>query len=377
MSGIRVLHVIDSSGIYGAETVLLNLAREQQARGDHPALLSIGGAGAPEKAIETEARRLGIECVPLRMRDGLNLSGGREVVRIAAERGSDLIHSHGYKGNILLGLLGRGSKRIPVLTTLHGWTAKSTWSKLGLYRALDQRLLRRLDGVVLVNDALRQLPALRKLPAPPVTIANGVTAAGSAKAPDDDLARAIASLRARCSPLFGVVGRLSPEKNVAALIEALHACTDAPRAGLVILGAGPQNEVVESTVARLGMRERVMLGGYVPNGRDYLPALDALVIPSLTEGLPMVLLEAMAASLPVIATRVGQIPTVLGDLGLLVPPGDVPALAGALSTLARDLPRFRALGARAAERVAHEYSAAAMATRYADFYRTVLARVQE
>jgi glycosyltransferase involved in cell wall biosynthesis len=374
MSGMRILHVIDSSGIYGAETVLLNLATEQRARGDAPLLLSIGGQGVSEKAIEAEARQLGIECLPLRIRDGLNLAGGREIVRIANERRADIIHSHGYKGNILLGLQRRASRGVPVITTLHGWTATSTWSKLGLYRALDQRMLSRLEGVVLVNDAMRQLSALAQLSPPPFTIANGVTAANSDAKTDAALADSIAALRARCSLLFGVVGRLSAEKNVAGLVEALHACAEAPRAGLVILGTGPELDTVVGTIARLQMGDRVLLGGYVANARDYLPAIDALVIPSVTEGLPMVLLEAMAASLPVIATRVGEIPTVLGDLGLLIPPADRSALRAALAMLACELPRFRELGARAAERVAREYSAAAMAGRYADVYRTVLAR---
>jgi glycosyltransferase involved in cell wall biosynthesis len=374
MNGMRILHVIDSSGIYGAETVLLNLATEQRARGDAPLLLSLGGQNVAEKAIETEARRLGIRCLPLRMRDGLNLAAGREILRIAEDCRADIIHSHGYKGNILLGLQRRATRGVPVVTTLHGWTATSTWSKLGLYRALDQRMLSRLDGVVLVNDAMRRLPVLARLRPPPVTIANGVTSANPGAKTDAALMDSIAALRARSSVLFGVVGRLSPEKNVAELVEALHACTEAPRAGLVILGTGPERDAVAGTIARLKLGDRVLPGGYVANARDYLPAFDALVIPSLTEGLPMVLLEAMAASLPVIATRVGEIPTVLGDLGLLVPPADRSALTAALATLANNLPRFSELGARAAERVAREYGAAAMAGRYAEVYRTVLAR---
>ena len=367
------MHVIDSAGIYGAETVLLNLASTQHARGERPVVLSIGGSGAPEKAIESECRKRGIECLALRMRDGLNFAGARQLADIAREQRADVLHSHGYKGNILLGLLPRRSRPAPVVTTLHGWTAKSSFSKLGLYRFIDQCMLSRLEGVVLVNDAMRRLPALARLDPPAVTIANGVTPADPAAVLDPTLSAALAALRARCSMLFGVVGRLSPEKNVTALVDALRACAD-PRAGLVILGDGPERAAIEAAITRLGLADRTLLGGYVASGRDYLPSLDALVIPSLTEGLPMVLLEAMAASLPVIATRVGEIPHVVGDLGLLVPAGDVAALAGALSTVARDLPTFRELGARAARRVADEYSAAAMARRYDDLYRTVLSR---
>ena len=372
---MRVLHAIDSAGIYGAEAVLLSLASEQRLRGGHPMLLSMGSPGTAEKPIESEARRRGIECVTLRMRGAFDLAGALRLVRIAREQRADVIHSHGYKGNILLGLLPRRRRGAPVITTLHGWTAKRAWSKLGVYRLFDQYLLPRLDGVVIVNDQMRQLPALARLRRPPVTIPNGVAAANPANSHDSPLARSIAELRTRCPVLLGVVGRLSPEKNVVELIEALHACTAAPHAGLVILGGGPERPAVENAIARLGLGQRVLLGGYVANARDYLASLDVLVIPSLTEGLPMILLEAMAASLPVIATRVGDIPAVLGDLGLLVPPADRTALTDAIAIVAQDLPRFRQLGARAAERVARDYSAAAMADRYAAVYESVLAQV--
>ena len=369
---LRILHAIDSSGIYGAEAVLLNLACEQRARGGHPIVLSMGAIGVAEKPLEAEARRRGIECLPLRMRGGLNFAGATRVSDLAREHRADVIHTHGYKGNILLGLLPR-RRRAPVIATLHGWTARRTLSKLGLYRLVDQCLLPRLDGVVIVNDQMRHIPALARLRPPPVTIPNGVTPAAPGASSDSPLAQAIAALRQRCPVLFGVVGRLSPEKNVAMLMEALHDSAS-PHVGLVILGDGPSRATVEDTIARLGLGERVLLGGYVANGRDYLTSLDALVIPSLTEGLPMILLEAMAASLPVIATRVGDIPKTLGELGLLVPPADRAALSAAIRAVAVDLPRFRVLAARAAERVARDYSAGAMADRYDRVYQTVLAR---
>jgi len=100
---------------------------------------------------------------------------------------------------------------------------------------------------------------------------------------------------------------------------------------------------------------------------------DVLVIPSSTEGLPMILLEAMSARVPVVATRVGDIPAVLGDLSVLVEPDDDKAMAAALAPTIDELPRHRELAVRAAHRVATNYSAAAMADRCAAVYQSVCA----
>ena len=367
---MRILHTIDSLGIYGAETVLLNLATEQQRRGETPVLLSIGSPDVADKPIEIEARRRGIASVPLRMR-GLNLAGGAEIMRVARTQNIDVIHSHGYRSNILLGLLPRRLRRIPVVTTLHGWTAKSAWSKLGLYRTIDQRLLSRLDGVAVVNEQMLRLPALMRLQPPAQAIANGVCMpAASAPIPTDALVAKIVALRARGLTLFGVVGRLSPEKNVRGLVEALRLLND-KNLGLVILGAGPELAAIQRAITEAGLTDRVLLGGYVANARDYLALLDVLVIPSLTEGLPMILLEAMAAKLPVVATRVGDIPAVLGELGVLVEPGDSRKLAAAIGATVGRLAQMRALAAQAADRVATRYSATAMADSYSLLYTRV------
>jgi glycosyltransferase involved in cell wall biosynthesis len=371
---VRILHTIDSQGIYGAETVLLNLATEQIRRGEHPVLLSIGGLAATEKPIEIEARRRGIECIPLRMRDGLNFNGAREIARVAREKSIDVIHSHGYKSNILLGLLPRRA-RVATVTTLHGWTARSPWSKLGLYRLLDQLLLRRLDAVVVVDEQMLRLSALARLARPALAIANGIPSQlAPAGVREDALTNKISGLRSSHPTLLGVVGRLSPEKNVSCLVEALQQLAASHAGlGLVILGDGPERERIEQSVAASKLAGRVLFGGYVANARDYLPLLDVLVIPSLTEGLPMILLEAMAARVPVIATRVGDIPAVLGALGVLVAPGDVKALAAAIATTVDNLPAHRALAGQAADRVATHYSASAMADRYSQVYRSVAA----
>jgi glycosyltransferase involved in cell wall biosynthesis len=373
---MRILHTIDSLGIYGAETVLLNLAEAQRQQGHAPVLLSIGNPDCAPKAIEHAAAVRGIECIPFRMRDGLNLKGATALLQKASEQRIDVIHSHGYKTNILLGLTNKARNAAPVITTLHGWTAKKTFSKLGIYRLLDQRLLRRQDAVVLVNEDMKALAAIRSLPPRIVFfIPNGIALDSLQANADDPIVKKLREFHSAGSVLIGAVGRLSPEKNFGALIEALAQLPPELRhLKVALFGTGPQEAELRTLIAARGLTDRVWLAGYVANARAYLGELDILAIPSLTEGLPMTLLEAMAAEVPIVSTAVGAIPNTLAGCGALVPAGDIGAFASGLATVAGDLPAAREKAAAARPRVQEHYGANTMATRYLDVYRAVQQR---
>ena len=130
---MKILHVIDSQGLYGAERVILSLMLEQGAMGLETHLCSIGNRNAGEKAIETEASRRGLRVRKMRMRDGPNIAGGLAITRFARREGFDLLHSHGYKSNILLGFIPKRLRGIPLVSTIHGWTSTQRFSKIGLY----------------------------------------------------------------------------------------------------------------------------------------------------------------------------------------------------------------------------------------------------
>lgn len=362
---MRILHTIDSAGLYGAERVLLTLATEQKRRGDAPTILSIGNLSSPPKAIEIEAAQLGIECIALRMNDGLNLRGARDILRAATERDTDVIHSHGYKTNILLALVPRRTREVAVVTTLHGWTAKKAFSKLGLYRFLDRRLLPRLDAIVSVSPIA--------IPGNTITVIPNGICAGRETVPDDAIAASLRELKARTTALVGAVGRLSPEKNFGALFDALKALPEG--IGAAILGDGPEAAALQARIQDEDLASRVLMPGYVRDAARYLPLFDVLTIPSLTEGLPMILLEAMSAALPVVATKVGDIPGTLADAGALVEPGDAADLAAAISLVAADLPGYRERAVAGARRVQAEYGASQMASRYDAVYRAASARM--
>lgn len=134
---MKILHVIDSGGLYGAEIMLLSLMDEQKKHGHHPVLCSIGTDINVEKPIEKQAKEMDLNLMRFTMRPGLNLLGAHKIVRYGILSNADIFHSHGYKPNILLSFYPRAFFKIPVVTTTHGWTNAGKISRLAAYEWFD------------------------------------------------------------------------------------------------------------------------------------------------------------------------------------------------------------------------------------------------
>jgi glycosyltransferase involved in cell wall biosynthesis len=177
--------------------------------------------------------------------------------------------------------------------------------------------------------------------------------------------------------MIGVVARLDWQKGFESLLAAVRQLSGR-FAGLkvVIIGEGPDRQAIEQTIERHGLRDAVLLAGQQSNMPGVYAAIDIFVLPSLNEGLPMTVLEAMAASRPVIATRVGAIPKVVedGKTGLLINPGDTAGLRDAMARLLSDAELCRRMVAQAHEWVARHYTADAMARQYRVMYEEVLGK---
>lgn len=368
---MKVLHVIDSGGVYGAERVLLSLMEEQRALDVSTTLCSIGDKGEDEKPLEAEARRRGLPLKPVRMRRGPNFAGALRILFDARQEGTQLLHLHGYKGNVLFGLMPASLRRIPLVTTLHGWTNMNGASRSRIYEWLDSRVLSSMERVVVVSQAMLEHPNLRqrrdlKL----AVIPNAVTLEADPRPALDD--RIVDFCRA--GQTIGCIGRLSPEKGHEVLIHAFHALAQRTQARLVVLGEGAQRPRLETMIRHLGLRDQVLLAGYVDNARSYLTCFNLLVLPSFSEGLPIVLLEAMLAGTPIVATAVGGVPELLehGRAGSLVGPGDSTGLAETMERLLTDEAEAETKARRARALAESRSSAAAMARDYLDLYGAVL-----
>jgi glycosyltransferase involved in cell wall biosynthesis len=186
-----------------------------------------------------------------------------------------------------------------------------------------------------------------------------------------------AALRASLShesgrPIVLAVARLDKQKGHTFLLEA---AAMVPEAQFVLVGDGPERGALEAQVATLGLRDRVQFLGYRSDIPELLAACDLFVLPSLYEGLPLSILEAMAAGKPVIATAIGGTDEVIVPdcSGVLVPPADAPVLAAAIKTLLADPSLARRLALAGQARVAAMFSAAQMVRQVTQVYDEILA----
>lgn len=372
---MKIFHVIDSGGLYGAEVMLLNLMAAQKAMGLHPVLISIGTPDYVSKAIETRATEKKLAVIPWRMKAGPNIAGARSLLKLARREGVDLFHSHGYKSNILLGLLSLTRRTIPLITTVHGWTWTGGFNRMMIYEWLDALSFRFVDHVVVVNKVMLQHPRLKALASDRrSTVNNGI----DFSLHDEIALSALPTAdQAFISRRFTVVavGRFSPEKGFALLIRAIGSLV---RQGydlqLLLLGDGGLRNTFVSLAESQGIVDRVRMPGHVEHVIQYLRQCQLFVMPSLTEGLPMALLEAMYAKIPIIASRVGGIPEALldGRAGRLVEPGLEDDLKRSIRQLYDDPKSQRETVILAKQQAQSGFSSRKMAEEYLDIYAKIL-----
>lgn len=373
---MKVLHVIDSGGLYGAEIMLLSLAEEQLKIGIDAVIASIGGKKIKEKAIEIEAEKRNIVIKKFRMFPGFNFVGALKIIKFAQKENFNIIHSHGYKGNILLGFIPKILRKIPIVSTIHGYTSTNQFSKMKLYETLDLLTHRFIDKVVLVNKGMLNNPNLRKHKGFYHIINNGIALNPENKEFIADqkgpLNKKIISF---CKDKFviGSIGRLSNEKGYDYLIDALEILLSKKvDASLIIIGEGYKRKYLEQKVQSKNLVDKVLFPGYIYDAQKYIKYFDIYSIPSLTEGLPITLLEAMQAKVPVVASEVGGIPEVINEnCGILVPPCMPDLIAQACLKIYKDPDFALTISNNANAALKTHYSADSMARNYYKLYKTM------
>jgi glycosyltransferase involved in cell wall biosynthesis len=316
-----------------------------------------------------EAKRRGFQVAVLaqgRRYDPKLISQARAIVQ---SQGISLLQSHGYKP-ALLGWCLKHLTGLPWLAFCHGYTSENR--RMTFYNRLDTWLLRRADRVIAMSRAMRAWLEVRGVPAHRIMVLHNAVDPADHNCEAEGL-----QFRELCGVgseqlLVGVIGRFSPEKGQHQFLKAFRVVAETiPGARAVLVGDGQERATCEKAATAAGLTSRVTFAGYRPDMSEVYAALDLVVIPSLSEGLPNVLLEAMLHRKPVIATAVGGIPeAVPSDLStLLVPPGDVGALARAMIRCLRDPALRLTYGEVGAEHIRRYFSPERRAAQMVPLYR--------
>ena len=339
----RVLALIDTASVSGPGRQLAALAVALRGEGVTLRVALFHRVGRPVPAYVAYLAAAGVDHVVVPERGPADRAALAAVRALIAGWRPDVVQTHSYKTTAMAWLLRRGGARWPWIAFFHGATTED-W-KVRAYHWLDARLMPAADRLVVMTRA--HLPRFAAAGDRAQVLYNAAI-----PLPADGPPTSVAAHRRPGAPLVGVVGRLSSEKGVDVFLDALAALA---RRGVavdaVLAGDGPERAALERQRDALGLADRVHFLGPVRDVASLYPQLDLVVLPSRSEGLPNVLLEALRADVPVVATRVGAVPEVLDDAplaGLTVPPTDAAALAGAI---VRALPLGADPAARAARAV--------------------------
>jgi glycosyltransferase involved in cell wall biosynthesis len=363
---VKVLHLHKIKGLSGSERHLLALLPALRERGLDARVLALDVEGSDAPRFYAELEAVGVPYRRVRCTLDVNPRMARDVVRAVRAEAPDLLHTHLVHGDVYGSIASRVTD-VPFVSSRHN----DDRYLLGPFRYVDRAFARGTRRIVAISDAVRRFLRQAGLPEDKlVTVHYGLDELPAAPS---EVAPAAAGVPER-APLALAVGRLIEQKDHATLLRAFaRARSERPDAVLAILGGGPLESDTRALAAELDLDEAVLLPGRLEI-RDWLERADVFVHTSRWEGFGIVLLEAMLARLPVVATRVSAVPEVVadGETGVLVEPGDVDGVASALGALLADPDRARALGEAGHARARSEFSVARMTDRTLAVYEEAL-----
>jgi len=348
--------------LYGAENVIIEISKHSSQYGWESIIGAINHIHDPYPTFLSSAAQYGINTVLFQSRRQIDFACCRKINDFCKKNNVSIIHSHGYKENFF-SLISRST--IPKIATNHLW--KGTSLKSRFYCLSDAICIRFFDKIVGVSDhIIEQMKTYRiknvnKIP-------NGI-----------DIQKYIPKQKSKffmdkyclntSDIVLGMVSSLSSEKNHQLVIKALNDI-HYKDFKLVIVGDGVLKDDISTHVHQAGLSDKVVLAGTEENVVDVLSVIDIFLLPSLTEGLPMALLEAMSCEKAVIASEVGEVPKVIQHEvnGILVKRDNLQQLIDAISKLIRDEELRHNLSKSARDTVITDYSSKNMTLQYRKLY---------
>lgn len=367
---MHVMHLRASNFVGGPERQILEHLRQSESDTMHFSLCCFQESGCATE-LETIAGDYGLDCTCVTAAQPFDLGTIRQLARIIRERQVNLLVTHGYKPN-LLGRIASWIERIPTVAVSRGWTYESR--RVRFYEFLDRIFLRLADAVVAVSEGQRQKILACGVKPDKVRVIHNAIDLATYPGPAEKSVRTELGIP-KDGILVATAGRLSPEKNHLGLVDAAtRVLAKIPNLYFVVFGEGFLRSELEKAVVDAGIGHRFFLPGFRSDVRSILHEIDIFVLPSHTEGLPNVVLEAFACRKPVVATNVGGTPEVVrqGENGFLVPAGAMDRFAEAIFELASDLELRRNMGDSGYEHVLTAFGYEEQTNAYIDVYSKLL-----
>jgi glycosyltransferase involved in cell wall biosynthesis len=368
---MKILHLISSSGLLGAERVLLELAEHSKRAGLKVTIGVFENSRNPNLELANTASGLGFQVQIFPCNGRFDNDAAQTIKGYMEKEGVNILHSHNYKSNFYA-RRALSNSNVRWVVTNHG---RRFGPKLLLYNLLDAFIVRRADKIIAVSEEIAKKMKLAGIAKGKIClIENGVnlemfTTNSSSQAIKESFGIKKEAL------VVGTIGALTREKGHQYLLRAaLKVIRIYPEAIFLLVGDGIERPGLEKTASSLGIKDSVIFAGMRKDVPEILSILNVFVLPSLSEGLPMALLEAQAAQIPVVATSVGAIPDVLenGATGMLIPPKDPQAIAEAIIMILSDKKLASGIAQKGFERVRDNFSSEKMASKYLSIYRELL-----
>ena len=369
-SKLKVMQLGSPTGLYGAERWILALVRHL----DPSKVTSIVGSVKDTPDLEVplcrEAKRLGFQTKVFDSPGKVNFSAVAALCRYLKKEKVDILHTHGYKQD-MIGLLAARLTGCRIVSTPHGWSRDAGF-KLQCYEGLNRVIFPFFDAVAPLSvelfDALKRIPAM----APRLTyIQNGV---------DTDeidschcISKEILEWRQKGRFVIGYIGQLISRKGLPTLLSAAASLDPALNFCIALVGEGEQRKELEEMSRDLGISPKVHFFGFREDRIAFLKGFDCFVLPSRLEGIPRCLMEAMAAGVPVLSSDIPGARQLIGDddNGTLFPVGNIPDLQRLLEMSIRTPEKIQLCTASAQRLIHSRFSSKKMADRYTRLFQSI------
>jgi len=375
---MKVLHLRSSGGFYGAESVILNLSRSIGEYGVESYICCINNQKNPHTELVDRAKEQGLEAFAISCRGLFDQQTVKSIHDLIVQKNIDILHCHDYKADIL-GVLACRGLNIKRIATNHLWTHAGF--KLHCYEFIDGFFLNQFHKVIAVSDKIADetrffLWNKKKVE----VIYNGIDIDSFSKKQGTDFKKLKVDLGfGENDFLIGNIARLSPEKDQTTLLYAFASILKkkkeyASKLRLFFVGDGVDKNKLIALAEELGVSKNVVFFGARNNITDFYSVMDVYVLSSRREGLPMVLLEAMAAQIPIVATNIDGVTTLIQNekTGILVRPKNTEGLASAIMLLLQDQKKAEFLAVQGRKLVEEKFSSVIMAKQYKQVYESVL-----